>query len=127
MPWSRQDCEEFLDDLEREFKKVNKELDTYPSMDCEPKVKKGLADCRLRLEAYSETTMPGVMCPEKAGQGKGSRRPERNSEVPGMRGNLWIRRYRSALKACDWKGTAQVGRDRGRRGREACHEYACRL
>jgi hypothetical protein len=28
--WSRQDCEEFLDDLEKEFKKVNKELDTYP-------------------------------------------------------------------------------------------------
>jgi hypothetical protein len=26
--WSRQDCEEFLDDLEKEFKKVNKELDT---------------------------------------------------------------------------------------------------
>ncbi len=49
--WLRQDCEEFLDDLERELKKVNKELDTYPSIDCEPKVKKGLADCRLRLEA----------------------------------------------------------------------------
>ena len=49
--WSRQDCEEFLDDLEREFKKVNKELDTYPSIDCEPKVKRSLADCRLRLEA----------------------------------------------------------------------------
>ncbi len=28
--WSRQDCEEFLDDLETEFKKVNKELDTLP-------------------------------------------------------------------------------------------------
>jgi hypothetical protein len=49
--WSRQDCEEFLDDLEREFKKVNKELDTYPSIDCEPRVKRSLADCRLRLEA----------------------------------------------------------------------------
>jgi hypothetical protein len=49
--WSRQDCEEFLDDLEREFKKVNKELDTYPPIDCEPGVKRKLADCRLRLEA----------------------------------------------------------------------------
>jgi hypothetical protein len=49
--WSHQDCEEFLDDLEREFKKVNKELDTYPSIDCEPGVKRKLADCRLRLEA----------------------------------------------------------------------------
>ncbi len=30
---------------------MNKELDTYPSIDCEPKVKRSLADCRLRLEA----------------------------------------------------------------------------
>jgi hypothetical protein len=49
--WSRQDCEEFLDDLEREFKKVNKELDVHPLMDCEPGVKWKMADCRLRLEA----------------------------------------------------------------------------
>jgi hypothetical protein len=32
--WSYQDCEEFLDDLEREFKKVNKALDTHSPMDC---------------------------------------------------------------------------------------------
>jgi hypothetical protein len=51
--WSRQDCEEFLDDLEKEFKKVNKELDTYPLVDCEPGVKRKMADCRLRLEAAS--------------------------------------------------------------------------
>jgi hypothetical protein len=49
--WSRQDCEEFLDDLEKEFKKVNKELNTYPLIDCEPGVKLKMADCRLRLEA----------------------------------------------------------------------------
>jgi hypothetical protein len=49
--WLRQDCEEFLDDLEREFKKVNRELDIYPLMDCEPGVKRKMADCRLRLEA----------------------------------------------------------------------------
>jgi hypothetical protein len=49
--WSRQDCEEFLDDLEREFKKVNMELDIHPMMDCEPGVKRKMADCRLRLEA----------------------------------------------------------------------------
>jgi hypothetical protein len=48
--WSYQDCEEFLDDLEREFKKVNKALDTHSPMDCEPGVKR-MADCRLRLEA----------------------------------------------------------------------------
>jgi hypothetical protein len=49
--WSHQDCEEFLDDLEREFKKVNKALDTYSPQDCEPGVKRRMADCRLRLEA----------------------------------------------------------------------------
>ncbi len=49
--WSHQDCEEFLDDLEREFKKVNKALDTYYPLDCEPGVKRRMADCRLRLEA----------------------------------------------------------------------------
>ncbi len=49
--WSYQDCEEFLDDLEREFKKVNKELDTHSPMDCEPGVKQKMADCRLCLEA----------------------------------------------------------------------------
>jgi hypothetical protein len=46
--WSRQACEEFLDDLEKE---LNKELDTYPLMDCEPGVKGKMADCRLHLEA----------------------------------------------------------------------------
>ncbi len=49
--WSHQDCEEFLDDLEREFRKVNKALDTYSPQDCEPGVKRRMADCRLRLEA----------------------------------------------------------------------------
>ncbi len=49
--WSHQDCEEFLDDLEREFKKVSKALDTYSPQDCEPGVKRRMADCRLRLEA----------------------------------------------------------------------------
>jgi hypothetical protein len=49
--WSHQDCEEFLDDLEREFKKMNKALDTYSPLDCEPRVKRRMADCRLHLEA----------------------------------------------------------------------------
>ncbi len=49
--WSYQDCKEFLDDLEREFKKVNKALDTHSPMNCEPGVKQRMADCRLRLEA----------------------------------------------------------------------------
>ncbi len=35
-----------------------------------------------------------------------------------MRKNLWKRHYRSASRTCDWKGTAQVQKDRGRRGRD---------
>jgi hypothetical protein len=49
--WSHQDCKEFLDDLEREFKKVNKALDIYSPQDCEPGLKRRMVDCRLRLEA----------------------------------------------------------------------------
>jgi hypothetical protein len=42
--WSNQDCEEFLDDMEREFKKVSKALDTYSRQDCETGVKRRMAD-----------------------------------------------------------------------------------
>jgi hypothetical protein len=49
--WSHQDCEEFLEDLEKEFKKVSKALDTYSPQECKPAVKRKMADCRLRLEA----------------------------------------------------------------------------
>jgi hypothetical protein len=49
--WSHQDCEEFLEDLEKEFKKVNKALDTYSPQECKPAVKRKMADCRLRLKA----------------------------------------------------------------------------
>ncbi len=49
--WSHKDWEEFLVDLEREFRKVNKALDTHSPLDCEPGVKRSMADCRLCLEA----------------------------------------------------------------------------
>jgi hypothetical protein len=49
--WSHQDCEEFLEDLEKEFKKVSKALDTSSPQECEPEVKRKMADCRLCLEA----------------------------------------------------------------------------
>ncbi len=119
--WSRQDCEEFLDDLEKEFKKVNKELDTYPLVDCEPGVKRKMADCRLRLEAaryeaervsqdYSGIMMPGARCHEKAGRERKSRRLGQSSGATGMRSNP-----RSVLKACGWRGTAQAQEDRKKR------------
>jgi exonuclease VII small subunit len=49
--WSPQDCEEFLEDVEKEFRKVSKALDTYSPQECEPAVKRKISDCRLRLEA----------------------------------------------------------------------------
>jgi hypothetical protein len=49
--WSHQDCEEFLEDLEKEFNKMIRALDTYSPQECEPAVKRKMADCRLRLEA----------------------------------------------------------------------------
>ncbi len=72
--WSRQDCEEFLDDLEKEFKKVNKELDTYPLVDCEPGVTR-----KMSSRGYSGIMMPGARYREKAGRGRRSRRPGQNS------------------------------------------------
>ncbi len=37
--------------MEKEFKKVSKALDTYSPQECDPAVKRKMADCRLRLEA----------------------------------------------------------------------------
>ncbi len=115
-----------MDDLEKEFKKVNKELDTYPLMDCEPGVKRKMADCRLRLEAAryeaekvvtscSGTMTPGVRCRGKADRRRRSQRPGRSSGIAGMRASPWRRRCRSVSRACGWTGTAQVREDRRRR------------
>jgi hypothetical protein len=49
--WSPQDCEEFLEDVEKEFGKVNKSLDTHSPQECEPAVKRKMSECRLQLEA----------------------------------------------------------------------------
>jgi hypothetical protein len=49
--WSPQDCKEFLEDMDKEFRKVNKALDTYSPQECEPAVKKRMSECHLRLEA----------------------------------------------------------------------------
>ena len=62
--------------------------------------------------------MPGVMCQEKAGRGRRSQRPGQSSGVTEMRKDLWRRRCQSVSRACDWKGTAQVRKDRERRGRD---------
>jgi hypothetical protein len=49
--WLPQDCEEFLEDMEKEFRKVKKALDSYSPQECEAAVKKRMSECRLWLEA----------------------------------------------------------------------------
>ncbi len=46
-----QNCEEFLEDMEKEFRKVNKAQDIHSPQECEAAVKKKMSECRLRLEA----------------------------------------------------------------------------
>ncbi len=88
--WSRQDCEEFLDDLEKEFKKVNKELDTYPLVDCEPGVKRKMADCRLRLEAarYEAERVVTRLLRDHDAWGQVSREGRPREKVPETRAEL---------------------------------------
>jgi hypothetical protein len=91
---SRQDCEEFLDDLEKEFKKVNKELDTYPLMDCEPGVKRKMADCRLRLEAagYEAERVVTRLLRDHDAWGQVSREGRPRKKAPETRAELRSRR-----------------------------------
>jgi hypothetical protein len=92
--WSRQDCEEFLDDLEKEFKKVNKELDTYPLMDCEPGVKRKMADCRLRLEAarYEAERVVTRLLRDHDAWGQVSREGRPKEKIPETRAEFRNRR-----------------------------------
>jgi hypothetical protein len=92
--WSRQDCEEFLDDLEKEFKKVNKELDTYPLVDCEPGVKRKMADCRLRLEAarYEAERVVTRLLRDHDAWGQVSREGRPKEKIPETRAELRNRR-----------------------------------
>jgi hypothetical protein len=92
--WSRQDCEEFLDDLEREFKKVNKELDTYPLLDCEHGVKRKMADCRLRLEAarYEAEKVVTRLLRDHEAWGQVSREGRPKEKAPDTRAEFRSRR-----------------------------------
>ncbi len=92
--WSRQDCEEFLDDLEKEFKKVNKELDTYPLMDCEPGVKRKMADCRLHLEAarYEAERIVTRLLRDHDAWGQVSREGRPREKAPETRAEIRSRR-----------------------------------
>jgi hypothetical protein len=92
--WSRQDCEEFLDDLDKEFKKVNKELDTYPLVDCEPGVKRKMADCRLRLEAarYEAERVVTRLLRDHDAWGQVSREGRPKEKIPETRAELRNRR-----------------------------------
>ncbi len=56
----------------------------------------------------SETMMPGARCHAKAGQRKRYRRPGQNSGAEETMTTLQRKSYRSALRACGWRGTARV-------------------
>jgi hypothetical protein len=44
------DCEEFLEEMEKEFRKARKALDTYSLQECDAAVKKRISECQLRME-----------------------------------------------------------------------------
>jgi hypothetical protein len=128
--WSRQDCEEFLDDLEKEFKKVNKELDTYPLVDYEPGVKRKMADCRLRLEAarYEAERVVTRLLRDHDAWGQVSREGRPREKVPETRAEL--RSHRDEVESMEkalpvrfesprgWRGTAQAQEDRRKRDQD---------
>jgi hypothetical protein len=121
--WSHQDCEEFLDDLEREFKKVNRELDIHPLMDCEPGVKQKMADCRLRLEAArfeAEKVVTRLLRDHEA-WGQVSREGRPKEKAPDTRTELRSRRDNDnpaekalpvRFESCGWRETMQVRENR---------------
>jgi hypothetical protein len=106
--------------------KVNKELDTYPLVDCEPGVKRKMADCRLRLEAarYEAERVVTRLLRDHDAWGQVSRegrpkekipRPGQNSGAVEMSASPRRRPCRSGLRACGWRGTAQAREDRKKR------------
>jgi L-rhamnose isomerase len=48
--WSPHDCKEFLEDMEKEFRKVRKALDTYSPQECDAAAKKRIMECQLLME-----------------------------------------------------------------------------
>ncbi len=80
--WSRQDCKEFLDE------------DIHPLMDCEPGVKRKMADCRLHLEAArfeAEKVVTRLLRDHEA-WGQVSREGRPKEKAPDTRAELRSRR-----------------------------------
>ncbi len=72
---------------------MNKELDTYPLMDCEPGVKRKMADCRLRLEAARyEAEKVVTRLRDHDAWGQVSREGRAREKVPETRAELRNRR-----------------------------------
>ena len=61
---------------------------------------------------------PGARCQGKEDRRRKSQRPGQSSGIAGMRASPWRRLCRSVLRACGWKGTAQVREDRRKRDRD---------
>jgi hypothetical protein len=126
--WSYQDCEEFLDDFEKEFKKVNKELDIHSPMDCEPGVKRKMADCRLRLEAAQIRGRKGRHETAQRPRGLGPGVPRRQAEGEGTRYQDGTPKSKSGRQPCRESPAGSLRkpvagkerrRNRGARGRQA--------
>ncbi len=66
---------------------MNKELDTYPLMDCEPGVKHKMADCRLRLKAarYEAEKVVTRLLRDHEAWGQVSREGRPKEKVPDTR------------------------------------------
>ncbi len=69
---------------------MNKELDTYPLMDCEPGVKRKMADCRLHLEAarYEAERVVTRLLRDHDAWGKVSREGRPREKAPETRAEL---------------------------------------
>ncbi len=73
---------------------VNKELDTYPLVDCEPGVKRKMADCRLRLEAarYEAEKVVTRLLRDHDAWGQVSREGRPKEKIPETRAEFRSRR-----------------------------------
>ncbi len=95
---------------------MNKELGTHSPMDCEPEVKRKMADCRLRLEAArfeAKKVVTRLLRDHEAciarrqAKGEGTRYQDgagvEKKPTTSPKGLC-----RSALEACGWKRTTRV-------------------
>ncbi len=100
--WTKAELDRALDDVrghalphkEQADEFLHAELDTYPLMDCEPGVKRKMADCRLRLEAarYEAERVVTRLLRDHDAWGQVSREGRPREKAPEVRAELRSRR-----------------------------------